>query len=143
MTSFLKIGLMGVMGLMAGCATSGIRYYEPVTRVDRAGHAYQKAELVAAVETDMPGLARLDIGKFHAVFTPTTMVAQDAVFNRAGNYVATLQSTVPQGMYPSRTISAKGVAMQHAIDSAGAAATGTITSIGASLVTGGVVHLIP
>ena len=130
--------------LLAGCATSGIRYYEPVTRVDRNGHLYQKSELVAAVETDMPGLTRLDIGKFHAKFTPTTMIVQDAVYDRSGTYVATLTSTLPQGMYPSRTISAKGVAMSHAIDSAASAATGTITAIGGSLVTGVATHaLIP
>lgn len=138
MKSFLLILALALVG----CASSGIRYYEPVKRVDKAGHEYQRNELVASVETDMPGLQELKIGKLKATFTAQTMTAQDAVYNRAGNYVATLTNTLPSGIYPSRTVGAKGVALSRTLDSAGAAATGTITSVGASLITGGAVKAI-
>ncbi len=128
--------------LLTGCATSGIRYYEPVTRVDKAGNQYQRNELVAAVETDMPGLSQLRIGKLEATFSGQTMQCQEAVYDRKGNYVAPLNQTYLPGMYSSHTIDAKGKAYREIINSTGAAGTGILATLGGVLVTGGAASLL-
>lgn len=136
---FMLLGLT----FFSGCTNSGIRYYEPVTRVDKTGHIYQKNELVAAVETDMPGLKELKIGKLTATFSDKVMQIQEAAFDKKGVYVATLNQSFPAGMYASRTIEAKGRAMKKTIDSTAAGVSGAAGMIGGAAVTGGVTSWIP
>ena len=128
-----------VLCLLLGGCSSGLRYYEPVSRVDKAGRTYQHNEIVADIQCDAPGLTSLNVGKLSMTFSGETMTIQEAVYNRAGNWVATLTHQLLPGLYPSRTIAAKGVANSHTLDSAGATGTGIISSVGTSLVTGGVV----
>jgi hypothetical protein len=129
--------------LLSACGTSGIRYYEPVTRVDKAGHRYQKNELVAAIETDLPGLSELTVGKLSLKFSDKVMQIQEAAFDKKGNYVATLNQSLPAGMYASRAIDAKGRAMKKIIDSSASGVTGAAAMIGGAAVTGGVTSWIP
>jgi hypothetical protein len=140
---FIFILQLSALIFLCACGTSGIRYYEPVTRVDKAGHKYQKNELVAAIETDLPGLSELTVGKLSLKFSDKVMTIQDAAFDKKGNYVATLNQSLPAGMYASRTIEAKGRAMKKIIDSSAAGVTGAAVMIGGAAVTGGATSWIP
>ena len=113
---------------LSGCAhqNSGIRYYEPIAAVDKAGHVYQRNALVASVATDMPGLTELRIGKLSATFSAQTMQVEDAIYDRKGNYVATTHSVYLPGVYPSHTIKAQGEATAKIFDATAAGVTGGI-----------------
>jgi len=126
----MKTILLFLAVALSACAhqNSGIRVYEPVTRVDKSGHTYQKSELVASVATDMPGLSKLTVGKLEATFSGQTMQVQEAIYDRKGNYVCTLNQVYLPGVYPSHTIKAQGEATARIFDAGAAGVTGAILS---------------
>lgn len=125
--------MLAVAVLLGGCAhqNSGIRIYEPVTKVSKTGAIYQKTEIVASIATDMPGLKSLRYGKFYAEWSGEAMQTEEAVYDRKGNFIAKLSQRYLPGLYPSHTIRAQGEATARVVDSAAAGVTGGLLSAGA------------
>ena len=150
-TSSLVMKLKKALALLliaplSGCGvfqTAGIKYYEPVVKVDKYGNRYQKHELVANINTDLPGVTSIDVGKLHIKFSDRVMTCQEAVYDRKGNYVATLNQTYLSGAYPSHNVTAQGAAGAKLFDSGAAGATGILATVIGTVATGGVLAGIP
>jgi hypothetical protein len=129
-----------VVLLVSGCAhqNSGIRYYEPVQKVDRNGNTYTKNEIVASIATDMPGVESVEVGKLAIKFSGEAMQTEEAVYDRKGNFVTKLTQRYLPGIYPSHTIKAQGEATARVTDAAAAGVTGAVLSGGGAAVAGGV-----
>jgi hypothetical protein len=130
---------------LTGCAhvNSGIRYYEPLVTVDKKGVSHTNMRLKASLAVDMPGLQTLTIGDIRLDFNSRPITSSEAIYDRRGNFVEVMPTSYLPGLYPSHTIESQGVATAKIIDSAAAAATGTLLSIGGGIASGGLITAVP
>lgn len=130
--------LVLILSFLTGCAhqNSGIRYYEPVTKVNKDGNRYQKQELVASIATDMPGVTSLTVGRLHVEWIGEAMLTEEAVYDRKGNFITKLSQRYLPGFYPSHTIRAQGEATARVVDSSAAGVTGAVISTGGAAAAG-------
>ena len=140
---FLRIGLMGLMGLVvSGCASqnAAIRHYELVTTTDARGNKSQKMMLADSLCADMPGLASLDVGRIKLKFNTDSYEVTEPVCDAKGAFLQTVVVKKLAGVYVSPVIAAQGKANKSFIDSVCAGISGAGSIFASMFVTGGLFH---
>ena len=124
---------------LPGCAfnNAGIRHYERVTSTDAKGKATQRMALADVISADLPGLKTLEVGRLKLEFSADPYDTVDPVFDTKGAFVQAVPVKRLPGICASPLVKTQGAANRSFLDGMFSGITGTASSIGALLVTGG------
>ena len=141
----LRIGLMGLMGLMvAGCAcnNASLRHYELVTTTDAKGNKSEHMALADSIAADLHGVTEVNAGRLSMKFSTDYFETTVPVYDAKGVYLSSVTERHLPGLYTSGVIKSQGVANRSFLDGMFSGITGTASSIGALFITGGAAKAI-